>query len=139
MMTYMPAVAMEEIPVELEDVGPRIYTVTVLSGDPYAPKDKPEDRLRTRCWGYYFNRADAERAIEHNETDISELNYYQYGLLSSLGEGMMAIPDQLQWYRFVWNYDVPPRAHDGVLIPEYMGAEKIDKPSIYDNILFGGL
>ena len=135
----MPAVEMEEIPVEIEDAGPRIYTITVVNGDPYAPLDNSQDRLRTRCWGYYFNRADAEHVIEHNETDISELNYYQYGLLSSLGEGPMTIPDELQWYRFLWNYDVPPRPHDGMIVPEFMGAEKIDKPSIYNHIIFGGL
>lgn len=135
----MPAVELEEIPAETADAGPRIFTITVVNGNPYAAKEDDRNRLRTRCWGYYFNRADAEHVIEHNETDISELNYYEYGVLASVGEGPLAFPDELQWYRFLWNYDVPTRKHDGIVIPEFMGVDKIIKPSIYEHIFFGGL
>jgi hypothetical protein len=95
-----------------------------------------EKRMRSRCWGYYMKRRDAARAIECNATDMSELGYYRYAVLSRIGEGPCAFPDELQWYEFIWNWDVPPREHDGMVIPDFVRAEKIEKPEKYQQILF---
>ena len=108
-----------------------------VSGDPEEWKSL-EKRLRSRCWGYYVKRRDAASVIECNGTDMSELGYYRYAVLTKLGEGPMAISEELQWYEFIWNWNVNPRA-DGVVIPEFVEAKKINKPGKYQNILFGDL
>ena len=130
---------MTKKPAKLVRKPTKIFTMTVVSGDPEAPLDQNEKRLRCRCWGYYFSRKTAAEAIEGNWTDMSELGYYRYGVLGSLGEGPLPSQKELQWYEFVWNWDVPPREHDGIVIPEFVEAKKIDKPEKYQQILFGGL
>jgi hypothetical protein len=70
---------------------------------------------------------------------MSELGYYQYGVLSQMGEGPMPSQKELQWYEFIWDWDVVPRDFDGIVIPAYRGATKISKPEIYNEMLFGGL
>lgn len=112
-----------------------IFLMVVVSGDPN--ERAPEKRMRSRCWGYYFDRDIAEKAIEENWTDMSEMEYYQYAVLVQQGEGPLPEQDELQWYEFVWNWSVPPREHDGVVIPEFVGIRKIDKPEVYSQILFG--
>lgn len=115
-----------------------IYTVTVVNGDPN--ERDTEKRLRSRCWGYHFKKADAEYVIDNNATDISELGYYRYGVLSRIGEGPMpSIMDEVQWYEFIWNWNVAPREHDGIVIPEFVEAKPIKKPEMYQQILFAGL
>jgi len=114
----------------------KIYTMTVVSGDP-GSRD-PKTRLRARCWGYYFNRKDAEEAIMQNATDMSECDYYHFAVLGELGEGPMPHQEELQWYEFQWNWYVAPRA-DGVRVPEFVETIKISKPSQYEQILFAGL
>jgi hypothetical protein len=116
----------------------KIFTMTVVSGDPNADLRDNEYKLRCRCWGYYFSRKTAAEAIEGNWTDMSELGYYLYGVLSELGEGPLPNQKELQWYRFNWNHDVEPNEH-GVVWPELMSVTKIEKPEIYQQILFGGL
>ena len=117
----------------------KIYTISVINGDPHADERPGPSRFRVRCWGYYFNQKDAAHVIEHNETDISELCYYQYGLLAKLGEGPLAIADELQWYEFIWNFDTEPRAFDGMKVPEFVEARKIERPKMYEGYAFGGL
>jgi len=122
-----------------EDIGKgkTIFTFTVVNGDPSTPLDDHRNKMRSRCWGYYFDRKDAEYVIEHNSTDMAELGYYQYAVLSEVGEGPMPLGDELQWYEFIWNWDVPPREHDGIVIPEFVEAKKIEKPEMYQQIYFG--
>ena len=124
-----------------------IFLVIVVNGDPNVriDKNRPEieydfanyadDSLRSRCWGYHFNREDAEHVIVNNETDISELGYYQYAVLSEVGEGPLAIPEELQWYEFIWDWEVTPRA-DGVKIPTLIEVKKIEKPEKYQAYFF---
>lgn len=121
----------------------KIFIVVVVSGHPdpeslpeYNTHKKNEFRMRSRCWGFYFDRVDAEHVIEHNETDISELGYYRYAVLSEVGEGPLAIPDELQWYEFIWDWDVPPRK-DGVVIPMLTEVRRIGKPQKYERFFFG--
>jgi hypothetical protein len=114
----------------------KIFTITVIYGNPRLPY--ADERMRVRSWGYYFKQEDAAHVIEHNETDISELGYYQYGLLAELGEGPLALADELQWYEFIWNYDTEPRKHDGMKVPEFVEARKIERPPQYEGYCFGG-
>ena len=115
-----------------------IYTITVVSGNPN--EREPEKRMRSTNWGYYFKKEDAELVIKNNLTDISELGYYRYGVLSRVGEGPMpSIMEEIQWYEFTWNWDVPPREHDGIVIPEYTGVMEIQKPKVYEGIWFATL
>ena len=116
----------------------KIFTMTVVSGDPAVPLNQNEKRLRCRCWGYYFDRRTAAKAIENNWTDMSEMGYYRYGVLASLGEGPLPSQKELQWYEFVWDWNVSPRETDGIVIPEFVEARKIDKPEKYQQVLFGG-
>lgn len=109
----------------------KIYTITCVSGG------EGKDPIRSRRWGFFFDRKPAEQVILENQTDISELNYYHYAVLSVVGEGPMAIPDELQWYVFLWNHNTPPRAHDGVSVPQLVEVVPIDKPEQYAGILFG--
>jgi hypothetical protein len=121
----------------------KIFTMTVVSGDPNTSEIK--NRLRCRCWGYYFNRRDAARAIENNWTDMSELDYYHYAVLSELKEGPMPSQKELQWYEFNWWHEEdyhlsePPRDKNGVFWPHLQAVTKIEKPEKYQNMLFGGL
>lgn len=115
----------------------KIFTITVVNGDPY--KREVDKHLRSRCWGYYFNRKDSEEAIQNNVTDISEMGYYKYAVLSEQGEGPLPDGEELQWYEFIWNWKVPPRKHDNLVIPEFVRTKKIKKPKMYEHILFGGL
>jgi hypothetical protein len=112
-----------------------IFLMVVVNGNPEERDSKL--RLRSRCWGYYFDRAVAEKAIEENWTDMSEMEYYKYAVLVEQGQGPLPEQEELQWYEFVWNWCVPPREHDGIVIPEFVEARKIDKPEQYSQILFG--
>ena len=116
----------------------KIFTMTVVSGDPNIPLNQNENRFRCRCWGYYFDRRTAAKSIVNNWTDMSELGYYEYGVLASLGEGPIPSQKELQWYEFIWNWNVEPR-EDGIRIPELIDVKKIEKPSQYEHIWFGGL
>jgi hypothetical protein len=95
-----------------------VYTITVLSGHPCSR------RFRHRDWGYYFNREDAAKVIEENQTDLSELDYYHYAVLSAKGEGPLAVPETLQWYEFVWD-----NSRD-----ELLEVKKIDRPKMYKHL-----
>lgn len=72
----------------------RVYTITVMSGNPFGTDEN--NKFRTRNWGYYFNEADAREVIENNLTDISEIDYYHYALLGSKTEGPLAITEPIQ-------------------------------------------
>jgi hypothetical protein len=76
------------------DASKYVFTISVAFG---AGK-----RFRWRDWGYYFDEASARAVIEQNKTDISERDYYHYGLLAKKGEGPLAIPEVIQWYEFIW-------------------------------------
>jgi hypothetical protein len=106
----------------------KIFTMTVVSGDPN--ERDVEKRLRSRCWGYYFDQKEAEEAIEGNETDMSECGYYRYAVLTELGEGPCAIGDELQWYEFRWKWT------EGESWPELLSVDKIDRPAQYEGIMF---
>jgi hypothetical protein len=97
-----------------------VYTITVLSNTPCTKQ------FRIREWGYYFDRASAAKVIEENQTDISELDYYHYAVLSAKGEGPLAIPEALQWYEFIWagtdNAD------------NFVTARKIERPEKYRHL-----
>jgi hypothetical protein len=94
----------------------KIYLISVLGAD----------GIRYRVWGYYFDREDAQRCILHNDTDISELGYYRYGILTEIGEGPLAIEESQEWYEFVWGPD-----------RELLEVRKIDKPEQYESTMFG--
>lgn len=94
-----------------------IYTITVAS------RSKTKE-IRWREWGYYFNQTAAAKVIEENQTDISEMGYYRYGLLSSKGEGPLAIPEPIQWYEFIWEGD------------KFVGTQKITCPDEFKHICF---
>jgi hypothetical protein len=115
-----------------------IFVVTVASGDPQ-PSIANHPTFRSINWGFYFTYKSAKYAIEHNVSDISEQGYYQYAILQKIGEGIMAFPEEMQWYEFIWNRDVPPRKHDGSLCspwPLFVEAKKIDKPEMYGGMFF---
>jgi len=115
-----------------------IWTMTCVSGS-LDELDNPKTRFRCCTWGYYFERRNAEIAIETNSTDMSELGYYRYAILCCVGEGPLAIGEEIQWYEFIWNRDVPPRESDGVVIPEFIRAERIAKPEQYMSMAFAML
>jgi hypothetical protein len=98
-----------------------VYTITVMSAKPFTKG------FRIREWGYYFKRADAAQVIEHNLTDISELDYYHFAVLSFTGEGPLAIPESLQWYEFEW-----ANSSEGVM--RFIQAKKIDRPEQFKHI-----
>jgi hypothetical protein len=104
-----------------------IYTFTVVGGDPR------KDRMRSRVWGYTFDRGQAEHIIETNSTDLAENGYYGYAVLGEVGEGPGAIPTELQWYRMsFWE-------RTSGTFRTFLGAEKISKPDIYKKVFFGGI
>ena len=96
-----------------------IHEIIVMSGDP----EKPQS-FRTCTWGYYFDKENAAECIENNWTDISELGYYQYAVLTAKGEGPLAIGQALQWYEFQWEGR------------KFRGAIKIAMPAMYDRFFF---
>jgi hypothetical protein len=107
-----------------------VYTIHVLSGD---PENRIKDfSFRSRNWGFYFKQEDAAHVIEHNETDISELDYYHYAVLSAKGEGPLAIAETIQWYEFVWASHLDP----SILLRLFLEARKIDCPEQYKNLVF---
>ena len=110
-----------------------IYTVTVVSGDPNS-REK-ETSLRSRCWGYYFNRKTAVQAVKENWTDISECGYYRYALVAAVGEGMLTVPERTIWYEFFWNHQETGDSN----FPKLVEVKQIEKPEIYQPLLFGGL
>lgn len=111
-----------------------IFTMTVISGE-LAQKD-PSKRLRSRCWGYYFSLVDADYDFRMNATDMSEHGYYRYGVLGELREGPGTVTDEIQWYEFIWEWPA-----DGTVerTPKFVEAKLIDKPEIYQQLLFGGM
>jgi hypothetical protein len=66
-------------------------------------------KLRVRNWGYYFAFKDALHVVKRNETDIAERKYYNYAVISRVGEGPLAIPKELGWWRFEYSGDVLKR------------------------------
>ena len=117
----------------------KIFTMTVVSGDPNADLRDNKNRLRARCWGYYFNRKDAAWAIENNATDMSELDYYHFAVLSEMGEGPMPFGKEVQWYEFHWDHDPAEMNDNDVIWPVLVAVTKISKPPQYEQVLFGGL
>ena len=73
-------------------------------------------------WGYYFDEAPARQVIEGDISDISEHDYYHFGILSRLEEGALAVPVRLQWYEFIWK--------DG----KFLRADKIARPEQYRHL-----
>ena len=111
-----------------------------MSNPPEYSKDTPDMRkFRSSGSGYYFDFKDAEKAVTNNWGDMSELGYYKYAVICKVGEGPMGCGDEVQWYQFVWNFDVAPREYDGVVIPAFVEAKKIDKPEMYERIFFATL
>lgn len=136
-LTVSSALVVSDPILALKD--PTIFTFTVVSGDPFKLNDKGHPEMRTRTWGYYVDRIDAEHAIENNETDMSELGYYRYAVLCEVGEGPLPTTVELQWYEFIWDRDTKPREHDGMKVPELVAVDKIEKPEKYGHFMFGGL
>jgi hypothetical protein len=68
---------------------PPIYLISVLT----------DDGIKYRVWGYYHDRAVAEDCIVNNRSDLCEF-YYHYAILSEVGEGPLAVPENQQWYEF---------------------------------------
>ena len=106
-----------------------IYEITCVSGNPFQHHYDDSRDFRICTWGYYFNREDAEKVIEENQTDISELGYYRYALLTEKGEGPLAIGLGLQWYEFIW--DFPCKGWD--YTPKLKEVKKIEMPDVYKN------
>ena len=100
-----------------------IFTIEVFRKDPRFPKG-----YCYRDWGYYFRLSDAVHVIEHNETDISELNYYQYAILCSKSEGPLAIPEPIQWYKFFWKKKTPTK------MSQFIKAKKIRCPKVFNGL-----
>jgi len=110
----------------------QIYTVAVVGDTP-----KKGEKIRYRVWGYYFKRSEATACVKGNWTDISELGYYRYGVITGLGEGPIAIGKKLAWYEFVWNRKTKPRKHDGIRVPELVEVRPIKAPKAYEHHFFG--
>lgn len=70
----------------------KIYLVSVLSAD----------GTRYRVWGYYMDYWDARRVVRDNQTDIYEQGYYDFGLLTTIGEGPLAVPEAQEWFKAVY-------------------------------------
>lgn len=111
-----------------------IYTVTVLSGNPAV-----KDSMRSVCWGYYFDSETAEESIYGNWTDMSEIDYYHYAVISSLEPGVAAIPTEIQWFEFEWDHDRPAKKNGEPRHSKFIGAKKITKPEKYSQWGFGCL
>jgi hypothetical protein len=97
-----------------------IYLISVLS----------RNGERYRVWGYYRDIETARECVLENWSDISELDYYHYGVISQMGEGPLACPEEQEWYEFEWEGEV------GVDM-KYKGAKKIDEPVVVGNTLYG--
>lgn len=93
-----------------------VYLVSVFN-------PKPDERLRV--WGYYHEVENARQCVKENWTDISELGYYRYGIVSKMGVGPLAVPEDEEWYEFCWV--------DGHLVT----VEPVAKPEEYAGVLFG--
>jgi len=65
-----------------------IYLISVLS----------TDGSRYRVWGYYHDRDAAGRCVVENWSDIFERGHYGYAIVSAMGEGPLAIPEDQEWY-----------------------------------------
>lgn len=53
----------------------------------------------SRCFGYYFNFEDADKAIRKNKTDINEYTY-SYAIIEEIPEGISQIIDRKCFYKF---------------------------------------
>lgn len=87
-----------------------IYTVNALGLGPE----------RKTNWGYYFSYDDAEKSILENYTDLFEIGYYQYAVITAIPEGLCAISDVLQWFDY----------NNGAI-------KKINKPEEFKNFYIG--
>ncbi len=67
-----------------------IYTITAIS----------ENGEENRCFGFYFTRPEAERAILRNSGDMEEC-LYRYIILEKQGPGIHSLSEQVKWFR--WN------------------------------------
>jgi hypothetical protein len=101
-----------------------IYLVSVLGA---AQQELEHERYRV--WGYYFDLETARQCVLENWTDISELGYYRYGVISQMGEGPLACPETQEWYEFEWEGDAMRR--------KYKGAKKVEQPEELGNTIYG--
>lgn len=79
-----------------------VYMIDVFS-DQETHLPSLSSKFRHRNWGFYFKLEDAQHVVENNETDISELDYYHFALISKKGQGPLAISEAIQWYEFIWD------------------------------------
>ena len=73
----------------------RIYIVHVAS---IANGELNEERT----WGYYFDYSNAEKAIINNITDIFEMGYYNYAVISEMRPGVAMVPENYndqKWFK----------------------------------------
>lgn len=99
----------------------KIYLVTVMA----------EGEKRTRCWGWYRNFDDAERAVMSNATDIFEIGYYDLAVIEEMPEGVMAMAEKEWWYRAAWPDGMSPSKR----LRSKPVVEKIKKPEKYKQVL----
>jgi hypothetical protein len=65
-----------------------IYTVTCIKYEPH----------RSRCWGYFVDVRDAERAVLSNATDMFELGWYDHAVIEKVPEGICRYCEAVSWY-----------------------------------------
>ncbi len=45
--------------------------------------------VRSRCWGYYFDKSAAMKAARENWTDINEAGWFQWAVVEEISEGLL--------------------------------------------------
>lgn len=76
-----------------------IFTVTSISNS----------RKATRCFGFFFTRAAAIKAVKANYCDLQEC-LYEYIIIEKQGRGIHAHAHPIKWFKWIGNsslHDTP--------------------------------
>lgn len=68
-----------------------ITTIRYIETDNEAQND-------ARTIGYFRTFAEAHDKVMSNAGDMFECGYYQYAVISRMGQGLYRMPQEIQWY-----------------------------------------
>lgn len=65
--------------------------------------ESEEERIiRDRTWGFFYEETDAVKCIKENWTDIFEHNYYNYGVVMEMKQGICTKPVKVTWFKAIY-------------------------------------
>lgn len=72
--------------------GNKLYFITAIT-------DIEEEKVGIKCFGYFSELEEAEKAVVHNKFDMWE-TIYNYIVIEKIKEGIHSIAEEIGWYKY---------------------------------------